>query len=385
MNSALYICSSVLILFIIIESIVIIRAKNKITKLIYPFEPEGGEFLEIVIKGLKWNEISVWFEGKQAGVFSQKAMYAGQDLTISDGSILNLKLSKNNFQPERLKIFRNGQPIHRIVTEAMQQVIIDNASTAIYLIGFFNVALGFSSFFIKIEVLEPFRPSWPYVIYGSVFLILGFFTRRRSMLALMLAIIIYTLDGLIGLVIIISVLSSGYILVINPVMHIALLVGMINGIDGINAIRQKPKSKIVAFLTITLVTIMILFSCAIEIKIISLMKDLVSLVIPNQGPQIAPLVVEPTGSCTLTIKDTAGSVYMRDKADATNGKIIDYMDMNDTALVLGGDGGNPGDAWWYITTTHRGKTSKGWVFGNLVEIENSESCAKIKQIATPFP
>jgi len=386
MNSPLFIGSSVLVLFIIVEAILVIRAKNKKTTLIYPFEPDGGKQLEVVIKGVKWDEIAVWFEGKQAGIFSRRALHSGQDLQISDGSRLNLRLSRNNFQPERLKISRDGQPIHRIVTDAMQQVIINNASTAIYLIGFSNIVIGLSSFFIKIEILEPFKPSWPYVVYGFVFLVLGFFTRRRSMLALMLAIIVYTLDGLIGVAIIIAVLYTGsYVLIGNPLVHIGFLVVMINGIDGINAIRQKPKSKIVAFVTIAFSGLIILSLCVLMILIVNNMMSLGSLVIPKTRPQSTSQAAEPVGSCVLKIKDSAGSVYIRDKADATKGEIVDYMDINDTALVLGGDGGNPGDAWWYIEVNHRGKTSKGWVFGNLVELGNSESCTRIQQIATPFP
>jgi hypothetical protein len=386
MNSN-FICSAIIVLIIIVETIMFIRVKNKKTKLIYPFEPDGDKSVEVNIKGVKWDKISIWFEGKQAGVFSRKELHAGQDLQISDGSLLNLLLSKNKFQPERLKISRNGQPIHRIVTEAMHQVLIDYASNAIYFIGITTMGLGIVSLFVRIKILEPLTFGWLYIIFGSVFLVLGFFVRRRSMLALMVAIIIYALDGLAGVVIIISALSTGsYILVGNPLMHLVLLMAMINGIDGINATRHKPKSRIVAALTIATAGILIITPFLIIGWGIRNIIVIVHPANPFSIPPIATQGVEQAGnSCTLTIKDTAGSVYMRDKADATYGEIVDYLDVKDMALVLGSDGGNPGDAWWNVSVTHRGKTSMGWVFGNLVELGNSESCSNIQQVATPFP
>jgi hypothetical protein len=380
------ICSAVFVLFIIVETIQIIGAKNKKTVLLYPFEPGGEKHVEINVKGIKWDKISIWFEGKQVCIYSSKELHAGQTLQIPDGSRLDLLLSKNKFQPERLKISRNGQPIHRIVTDGMRQVIIDYASNAIYFIGISTMGLGIVSLFVRIKILEPLTFGWPYIIFGLVFIVLGFFTRRRSMLALMVAIVIYALDGLAGIVIIISALSTGsYFLIGNPLMHITLLGIMIQAIDGINATRQKPKSRIVAVVTIAITGVLILTPFAILGWGFMNIMAIVNPAHPGSKQPIATLLVAPSGSCSLTIKESAGSVFVRDKADITNGKIVDYLDGTDTAFVLGFDGGNPGDAWWYVSVTHRGKTSTGWVFGNLVDLENSESCSNIQKVATPFP
>lgn len=98
----------------------------------------------------------------------------------------------------------------------------------------------------------------------------------------------------------------------------------------------------------------------------------------------ATLTAMPETSCYLTLQDTAESVYIRDKASKSSGKIIDYLNINDIALVLGHDG-YPADGWWYIEVTHRGKTIKGWIGSKWVELQNEENCSRVKQIATPFP
>ncbi len=98
----------------------------------------------------------------------------------------------------------------------------------------------------------------------------------------------------------------------------------------------------------------------------------------------ATLTAMPKTSCYLTLQDTAESVYIRDKANKSSGKIIDYLNINDVALVLGHDG-YPADGWWYIEVTHREKTIKGWIAGKWVKLQNEENCSQVKQIATPFP
>jgi len=106
----------------------------------------------------------------------------------------------------------------------------------------------------------------------------------------------------------------------------------------------------------------------------------------NSSIQIfsATLTAIPKSSCYLTIKDTAESVYIRDKATKSS-KVVDYLEINDVAVVLGNDGYYPNNGWWYIEVTHHGETNKGWITSNWVELTNEENCSQVKQIATPFP
>jgi hypothetical protein len=78
-------------------------------------------------------------------------------------------------------------------------------------------------------------------------------------------------------------------------------------------------------------------------------------------------------------------VNIRDKADSSIGKVVDYLGKSDVSAVLGNDGGTPGNEWWLIEVTHKGKTIQGWVTGKWVEFVNSANCSRIKPVATPFP
>lgn len=378
----------VLILVAILLLIMLVQARRRQKKLIYPFQPGGEQGIEVVIRGAKWDEIFIWFEGKQVGVFSRRAMRAGQELQLSDGSRLELKLSRNQFQPERLKISRNGQPIHRIVTEDMHQAVINYAGDAIYLIGFSTLILGVVSLFIRIKILEPMTFGWPYILFGLLFVVLGFFTRRRSMPALMLAILIYSLDGLVSLFVLFSALASGsYILFGNPFVHIGFLVAMVNGIDGINAIRGKHRSPIVAAVSIIFSALIVLSMCGLVALVFFNFRALGALLrpLPHLPSSNPTMVVSEGSNCSLTLKDPTGTAYIRDLADSDSGRVLDYLDGTDSPQVLGSDGGAPGDAWWYIMVTHRGKTTTGWVFANLVVAGNSAGCSAVQPVATPFP
>ena len=106
----------------------------------------------------------------------------------------------------------------------------------------------------------------------------------------------------------------------------------------------------------------------------------------NSSNQIlsATLTAIPKSSCYLTLKDISESVYIRDKATKSS-RVVDYLEINDVAVVLGHDGGYPNNGWWNIEVTHHGQTNKGWIISNWVELKNEEDCSQIVQIATPFP
>lgn len=99
----------------------------------------------------------------------------------------------------------------------------------------------------------------------------------------------------------------------------------------------------------------------------------------------ATMTAVPQVSCYLTLSDTAETVYIRDKADKSEGRVIDYLDLNDVALVLGHNGGFQQARWWYIQVKHRGITTRGWIIGVWAKLLNGENCSQVEQIATPFP
>jgi hypothetical protein len=114
-----------------------------------------------------------------------------------------------------------------------------------------------------------------------------------------------------------------------------------------------------------------------------------ALTLPKFGQKSAPLsatlVQKSDGSCQLKIKGTAEFVNIRDKADSSIGKVVDYLKKGDVAAVLGTDGSSTGNEWWLIEVVHDGNPIQGWVTGKWVEFVNSVNCSQIKPVATPFP
>jgi hypothetical protein len=95
------------------------------------------------------------------------------------------------------------------------------------------------------------------------------------------------------------------------------------------------------------------------------------------------LTAMPESACYLTLLDTAESVYIRDKADKSTGIVIDYLNINEVAQILGNNK-YPDTDWWYIEINHRGKTTKGWIGNKWVKVQNEENC-ELSQMVTPSP
>lgn len=70
------------------------------------------------------------------------------------------------------------------------------------MIGGVNLVLGLLAVFWRSEALLGMGASS--IIFGLIFVVLGFFVQRKSAVALILAIIIFVLDGVLGALILVS-------------------------------------------------------------------------------------------------------------------------------------------------------------------------------------
>ena len=94
-----------------------------------------------------------------------------------------------------------------------------------------NICLGLISFLFNVELLQQIGIGFGSILFGLVFLALGFFVQRKSSVALILAIVIFALDGIVGVFL---AASQGY----NPssggiVARIFLLMPMVQGLGAI--------------------------------------------------------------------------------------------------------------------------------------------------------
>jgi hypothetical protein len=360
--------------------------------MVYNIEAGGEKRIEIVTNA-KWRQTEIWFDGSRAATLPQKELSSGYDLPISDGSTLNFKLAKFAFQPHRLQITRNGEPIYKTITSYDNPMFINNAAYMVYIVAIINLAVGIVSVFTQIDAFSPFKFGWSNIIFGAIFLVLGFFAQRRTFVALILFIMIFGVDSFYAFV---SALGTGnYFLFLIFFMRLIFLGPAFLGLGEI--FRRKTKAVSTLFnVAGAILMIVALVGCCVFVawsisKLATSVKQLTT-DYPNLLPHPAALsaslpkksTVLKGDSCYLKIKDTAEFVNMRDKADNSTGKVVDYLDKNDVAVVLGNDSGSPGNEWWYVKVEHKGITNQGWVTGKWVKFEDDANCLQVQQIATPY-
>jgi len=203
-------------------------------KQMYALEPGGPKQLEISWKGM-WKDFTVKFNDQVIGTLSgQKELKAGQPFTLPDGSALSVQLVQKFFSAE-LQVLRNGQPLPGSSSDPASR--LKNAYGIVFFVAGLNIVLGLIATLFQVEFLWAIGIGFFSIIFGLVFLLLGFFVKKRSLIALILAIVIFALDGILGLVF--SVMAGVEPGIGGLLARVFLIIPMVQGIPAIRALKQR--------------------------------------------------------------------------------------------------------------------------------------------------
>lgn len=200
----------------------------------FALEAGGEKCMEVSWKGL-YKNVTVSLDGNSVGVIpNQKALSAGQEFGLPDGSTIKVQLV-NKLMSTELQVLRNGQPLPGSSSDP--QTRLKNAYGMVYFVAGLNFVLGFVSFLFNVEFLQQLGIGFVSIIFGLVFLVLGFFVQRKSAIALILAVIIFAFDGILGVVL---AASQDYTPGAGGIIaRIFLLIPMVQGIGAIKALKAK--------------------------------------------------------------------------------------------------------------------------------------------------
>ena len=203
-------------------------------KLSYALEAGGEKRLQVSWKGM-YKNVTVSLDGNAVGIIpDRKALSAGQEFRLPDGSTIKVQLVSNVMTTE-LQILRDGQPLPGSSSDPQTKLSI--AYGLVYFVAGLNLVLGFVSYLFDVEFLQSMGLGFISIIFGCVFLVLAFFVQRKSTVALILAIIIFALDGILG---VIFAASQGYTPGVSGIIfRILMLIPMIQGIGAIKALKAK--------------------------------------------------------------------------------------------------------------------------------------------------
>ena len=170
----------------------------------FALEPAGEQRLDVSwTRG--WNDVTISLDGNSIGVIpNQKALSEGQEFQLTDGSIVKIQLV-NKFDFKELQVLRNGQPLPGSASDP--ETRLNEASKIVYFVAVLNIIFGLVAFLFQTEFLRSIGMGLNSILFGLISLPLGLFVQRKSNGALILAMAILILDGLVAFYL--AILSGG--------------------------------------------------------------------------------------------------------------------------------------------------------------------------------
>ena len=207
----------------------------------FALEAGGQKRLEVSWKGL-YKNTTVSLDGNVLGVIpDQKTLMKGQGFRMVDGSTIQVQLI-SKFYGSELRVLRNGQPLPGSASDPKTR--LKNAYWIVYFVAGLNIVLGVISAVFNVALLQELGLGFSSILYGIVFLVLGFLVQRKSTFALILAITLFALDGILGFVL---VAMQGYKPSVGGLLfRIILLIPMIQGVGAIKALKASSAATPVA-------------------------------------------------------------------------------------------------------------------------------------------
>ena len=199
----------------------------------FALERDGPKRLGVSWKG-NWKNVAIQLDDETIGtVPGREELSAGQEFQLHDGSTLTVQLVKKLVSVE-LRLLRDGEPLPGSATDP--ETLLRGAYVILFFIAGLNILLGLISTLFQAEILQSMGMGFYSIIFGVVFLVLARFVRRRSTVALVMAIIIFALDSLLSFVL---AGSEGYTPnVVGVVARAFLFLPMIQGVGAIREIKK---------------------------------------------------------------------------------------------------------------------------------------------------
>ncbi len=207
-------------------------------KIKYALEKGGPKRLEISWKG-NWKQFTIQLDGSEiASIDDYDLLKAGQEVSLEDGSSLKVQLAGRSILPH-LRVLKDGQPLSASGFEPAQQLGFAYKFT--FLIGAVNLVAGLAGVLFNISLVNLPAFGLQSFVVGCLYLFLAFSIRRRSTVALSIAVGILALDLVLAIVFWQNLPRIA--LIAGVVFRIFVLLGMIQGFGAIQALKQNPPNS----------------------------------------------------------------------------------------------------------------------------------------------
>lgn len=196
---------------------------------------EGGpKNLEVSWKG-SWKNLTVKLADQTVlTVASAKELKDGRSVTLATGQELSVILKPVLIVPE-LQLTLDGEPVPGSAGDPKAR--LKTAYGIIFFVAGFSGLIGLVAELGKVQFLLQIGFGWSGIITGAIFGILGYFVMRRSLVALIIAIVLFAVDGIFTFSAAAS--QTGTPPIGAVLVRVFLLIGMIQGVPAIKQLKQR--------------------------------------------------------------------------------------------------------------------------------------------------
>ncbi len=158
----------------------------------YALEAGGPERVAVDWEGA-FKNLTLAFDGTTLGSFENaKDIETPHSFALADGSRLELVLAKIGPFPE-LRLSRDGEPLPGSAGDPQTQ--LEGAANMIFVIAALNAILGLITVIFGIGFLQAIGVGWASLVTGAIYAGLAVLVKKRSLLALAVAVGLFSLDG----------------------------------------------------------------------------------------------------------------------------------------------------------------------------------------------
>jgi hypothetical protein len=203
----------------------------------YAIEPNGPKRLEISWTGM-WNDFTVKLDGADVAKVSKDDVKAGKEMSLPDGSTFKVHLRRAGMSTE-LALLRNGAPLPGSSADPTQ--LIKTAGGIVYFLAALQTVLGVVALVGNVEFLLNLGLGVESIIEGAIMGALGFFTMKRSRVALGLAMVLFIIGGVMTIAS--ATAAGGTPPVGGIIFRVLLLTAMWRGFKAMGQLKQQETTQ----------------------------------------------------------------------------------------------------------------------------------------------
>ena len=160
----------------------------------YALERGGIERVNVTWEGA-FKDLALSFDGApRRSVATAEELETPSTFPLPDGSRLEVSIAKFGPFPE-LRLARDGEPLPG--SSGDPQTRLEAAANVLLAVGALSAIVGLLPALLDIRMLKAMGMGWASVLGGAVYAGLALMVKKRSTIALALAVMVFILDGVL--------------------------------------------------------------------------------------------------------------------------------------------------------------------------------------------